>query len=74
MTEGKLLMTVEEAAERLSIGRSLIYEHVLSGEIRSIKLGRCRRIASADLERFVNDLRGGDIIEAGKAQNDLNGI
>jgi excisionase family DNA binding protein len=51
-----LLLTVEEAAERLRIGRSLAYELVQSGELVSVKLGRCRRIPVAALEDFVDAL------------------
>ena len=53
--EGKLLLTVEEAADRLSVGRSSLYNLVMSGEIVSIKLGRSRRVPAAELERFVSE-------------------
>ena len=53
----KLLLTVEEAAAQLAIGRSLAYELVLRGELPSVRIGRCRRIACADLKRFVDGLR-----------------
>ena len=52
----KLLLTVEEAARRLSIGRSHVYEHILGGSLRSVRIGRCRRIAFRDLESFVEGL------------------
>ena len=55
----KLLLTVEEAARELSLGRSLLYELLLRGELRSVKVGRCRRIPRADLEAFVEELRAG---------------
>jgi excisionase family DNA binding protein len=41
----KLLLTVPEAADRLGLGRSFMYEKVQTGEVASIKLGRARRIA-----------------------------
>ena len=53
MTDGKLLVTVDEAAQRLSIGRSLCYQMVMKGEIASITIGRARRIPLAALESFV---------------------
>jgi excisionase family DNA binding protein len=40
----KLLLRIEEAAEQLGIGRSLMYRLVLSGAIESVRLGRLRRI------------------------------
>ena len=51
----ELLVTVEEAARRLGIGRTTAYELVLSGRLLSVKLGRARRIAVVALERFVEE-------------------
>jgi excisionase family DNA binding protein len=52
-----LLVTVEEAARLLRVGRTLIYEQLRRGTLQSIRVGRCRRIALVDLERFVEHLR-----------------
>ena len=52
----KLLVTVEEAARRLSIGRSHVYERLLRGSLRSVRIGRSRRIAARDLEAFIERL------------------
>jgi excisionase family DNA binding protein len=52
-----LLITMEEAARRLSVGRTLIYQQVRRGNLPSIRVGRCRRIALVDLERYVEQLR-----------------
>lgn len=49
----KLLVRPEEAAELLSVGRNRVFALIASGELRSLKLGRSRRIAVADLEAFV---------------------
>ena len=49
----KLLLTVEEAAHLLSIGRSLVYRLVLRQEIVSVKIGRTRRIPLVALETFI---------------------
>ena len=54
---GPLLVTVEEAAHLLRVGRTLIYEQVRRGALPSVRVGRCRRIALVDLERFVEHLR-----------------
>lgn len=59
MPETKLLLTVEEVAERLGIGRTHAYGYVVRGDIASIKLGRCRRVPLAALEGFVARLREG---------------
>ena len=35
----RLLLTVEEAAERLGIGRTLMYTLVKEGEVESVQIG-----------------------------------
>ena len=55
----KLLLSPSEAAERLSMGRSKIYELMRRGELRSVKIGGCRRIPRAALDNFVADLEAG---------------
>jgi excisionase family DNA binding protein len=53
----KVLLTVEEAAERLSIGRTKAYELLTSGALESVRIGRCRRIPVEALDPFVTRLR-----------------
>jgi len=53
----KLLLTVEQAEEATEISRSKLYVYMASGVLRSIKIGRSRRIARVDLEDFVERLR-----------------
>lgn len=53
----KLLMTPEEAAESLSIGRSKLYELLATGEVESLRIGASRRIPVDALEEFVGRLR-----------------
>ncbi|HJT04156.1 MAG TPA: helix-turn-helix domain-containing protein [Pseudonocardiaceae bacterium] len=40
----RVLLTLEEAAERLHIGKTKTYALVKSGEIESVLIGRLRRI------------------------------
>jgi excisionase family DNA binding protein len=40
----KLLLTAEETAEVLGIGRSKVYELLRSGAIQWVRIGACRRI------------------------------
>ncbi len=54
--DDKLLVTVDDAARRLSIGRSHLYEYLLRGSLRSIRIGRSRRIAARDLQAFIDQL------------------
>ena len=49
-----LLLTPAEAARRLSIARSSLYELLLTGEIVSIKIGRSRRIPLDALSDFID--------------------
>jgi excisionase family DNA binding protein len=48
---------VDEAAEMLGIGTTLAKELIRTGELRSIKIGRRRMIARADLDEFVERCR-----------------
>jgi excisionase family DNA binding protein len=57
MTEDRLLLRVEEAAEMIGVSRARLYELLAAGEIASIKIGASRRVATSDLVRFVNRLR-----------------
>jgi excisionase family DNA binding protein len=50
-----LLVTVEEAARLLGIGRTTMFELIGSGEVKSIRLGRRRLIARRSLEHFVDE-------------------
>ena len=54
-TDGRLLITVEEAAERLGIGRTLAWELVRAGALPSVRLGRCVRIPLVALEEWIAD-------------------
>jgi excisionase family DNA binding protein len=55
----KILLTVEDAALRLSIGRTKVYQLVANGALESVTIGRCRRIPVEALEPFVSKLRQG---------------
>jgi excisionase family DNA binding protein len=52
-----LLLTVEEAAERLRLGRTLMYRLIMSGELESVKVGRLRRVPAECLPEYVAALR-----------------
>jgi len=60
----RLLLRPPEAAERLGIGLTKLYELLGRGELKSISIGlKARRIALADLEEFVDRKRA----ESGEA-------
>ena len=60
--DNRLLLTVQEAAKRLSLGRSLMYELIRSGQVASVHVGRLRRVSPDALSIYVASLydRGGD--------------
>ncbi len=53
----KVLLTVADAAKRLSLSRTYTYELVMSGELESLKLGKSRRIPVKALDEFVETRR-----------------
>ena len=60
--DDQLLVTPEEAARRLSVGRTTIYELMASGELQSVNIGRCRRVPVSSLSLFVNRLIGDAVV------------
>lgn len=53
----KLLLTPEEAAEALGIGRTKVYELMASGALASVRIGRCRRVPRDALTELIGTLR-----------------
>ncbi len=49
----RLLLTVDEAAARLHLSRPTIYDLINSGQLRSFKVGRARRIPVHALDEYV---------------------
>ena len=53
-TGERLLLTVEEEARRLGIGRSLAWRLVRSGELPSVRLGRLVRVPERNLQGWLD--------------------
>jgi excisionase family DNA binding protein len=51
------MVTVEEAARRLSIGRTMAYQLVADRLLESVTIGRARRVPVAALAEYVEGLR-----------------
>jgi excisionase family DNA binding protein len=52
--------TVEQVAEMLSIGRDKVYFLLRTGQLKSIKIGKLRRITDRQLTDFVSYLEATD--------------
>jgi excisionase family DNA binding protein len=50
----KVLLTIDETAQALSIGRTLLYELLMRQQIASIKVGRVRRVPMAAIDDYVH--------------------
>jgi len=48
--------TVEQVAEMLHVGRDKVYYLLRTGQLRSIKIGKLRRITDRHLAEFVDSL------------------
>ncbi|TWF94417.1 helix-turn-helix domain-containing protein [Saccharopolyspora dendranthemae] len=49
----RVLLTVEEAAECLGIGRTKTYSLVRDGELESVQIGRLRRVPKNAIEDYA---------------------
>lgn len=54
----KELLKIEEAAERLSLGRSKLYELIRDGTLPAVHVGRAVRVPARAVRRFVAELVG----------------
>ncbi len=50
------LLTVEDAARRLSVGRTTMYALLKDGQINSVRIGRLRRIPAEALTAYTTRL------------------
>jgi excisionase family DNA binding protein len=48
--------TVEQVAEMLNIGRDKVYYLLRTGQLRSIKIGKLRRITEQHLAEFIESM------------------
>ena len=56
--EGELI-TVQAAAERLAVSRWMIYRLIWDQKVKSVRIGRCRRIVRQSLDDYVAGLIDG---------------
>ena len=53
------LMTVQAAADRLAVSRWMIYRLIWDQQVKSVQIGRCRRIVRKSLDDYVAGLIDG---------------
>jgi len=58
-----LLLTVEQSAQLLAIGRTRMFQLISSGAVDSVLIGASRRVPAAALQRYVDSLAGNKIVE-----------
>ena len=56
-TSDTLLLTPEEAAQVLRVGRTTIYALMKAGDLCPVHIGRSCRLSRAELERYVDRLQ-----------------
>ncbi|KJE25402.1 transcriptional regulator, AlpA family [Frankia torreyi] len=54
----KLLLTVNEAAALLGVGRTTVYDLIRANRLEAVQIGRSRRVPRAAVLAYVDWLRG----------------
>jgi excisionase family DNA binding protein len=52
----RLLLRPEEVAEALAVGRTAVFELIRTGELRSVKIGKSRRIPADAVVEYIAGL------------------
>lgn len=58
----KLLLSPEEAAEALGVGRSRVYDLMRTRQLSSVRIGRSRRVPVAAVHAYVERLAEQDAL------------
>lgn len=58
--DDRLLLTVKEACDLLQLSKPTVYALIHAGELRSLAVGRARRIPRQALDEFIAGRLGGD--------------
>ena len=69
VTSEPILLSVDDAARLAGVGRSILYERLLAGDISSVKIGRRRLVPRAALDAYVERL----MAEAEQGHGDEDG-
>ncbi|WP_112232458.1 helix-turn-helix domain-containing protein [Lentzea atacamensis] len=55
----RVLLTPEEAAARIGVGRTTMYRLIKTNEVVSVQIGRLRRIAASEVDEYTARLLAG---------------
>lgn len=55
----QVLLKPEQVAQAMSVSRTIVYALIQSGELRSVRVGRSRRVTPEAVTEFVQRLQGG---------------
>lgn len=69
----RLLLTPQEAADSLGIGRTRLFALLGDGVIASVMIGRSRRVPVAALTRYVDSLTAVGAVRDDQGQVDVRG-
>lgn len=50
------LITVQAAADRLAVSRWMVYRLIWDGRVKSVQIGRCRRIVRQSFDDYLSGL------------------
>ncbi len=59
----KLLLRVNEVAERLQLGRATVYQMIAAGELPTFRKGRAVRVPTRALEAWIDRRISGGLVE-----------
>ena len=54
---GRILLTVEQAAEVLAVGRTTVFHLIRTGQLATVRIGRLRRVSVDALHEFARELQ-----------------
>ena len=61
VTPESLVLTVEETADLLKVGRTTVYDLISSGRLGSVTIGRLRRIRHTDVVAYLDRISRGEL-------------
>ncbi|MBS2534156.1 excisionase family DNA-binding protein [Catenulispora sp. NF23] len=56
MDQPRVMLTVEQAADAIGIGRTTMFALLKNGDVESVRIGRLRRVPAAAIDSFLERL------------------